>query len=90
MFKPDILDEILAEMQPEDIKSVYAKKAEIVDYEGKTKIVTGKELTKFMNNPAEFGVSANLYFNMTIMKSHILKEVALLYSNAGLIFPPLR
>lgn len=84
MLSPDMLDEILLALKTNEIKHIYATRAEVMGYDGKKITVTGKELQNFLKNPAELGVSANLYMDMTLLKADIITAMQFVYDLAGL------
>lgn len=51
MAYSSILDDVIGGLQPEDLPMEYIVLAKVIDNDGVEKILRGKEVTKFLNDP---------------------------------------
>jgi hypothetical protein len=72
----DILDEIISGLQPEDVPVEYITMARVMDYDGNEKILKGKALADFLNDPDRPKMAeAHIILNVRKIKLAIMMEV---------------
>lgn len=79
----DILDEIIADIDPEDIPPEYIIMARIVDLDGIERVLRGEELKSFMMNPQEMAVSAQIILDVRRIRRAITEYVNSIYDEVN-------
>lgn len=82
----DILDEIIAGLEPENIPIEFIIMAKITDLDGEERILQGEELTAFMKNPMDFAMSAKIILDVKKLRRVIVKLVNEIYDEVNIQF----
>lgn len=83
MTKSDILDDIIAAIEPEHIPPEFIVMAKIRDFSGEERIVRGPELEAIMIDPENYEVaSARVILNVRKIRAEIIDEVQNIYERA--------
>jgi len=86
----EILDEIIAGLQPEDVSVEFIVLAKVTDFEGIERTLKGKDLVKFLNDPNRPEMAeAKVFLNVRKIKMAILTEVDSFFKYLEKKSPPL-
>lgn len=87
MTPVDVLDEIIARLEPEDVPSEFIVMAKITDFNGVERIIKGSELEEMTRNPEKFHIAeARVVLNVKKIKKAIINEVNYLYDEVNRLF----
>ena len=53
----DVLDDIIARLEPEDVPAEYIVMAKITDFEGNERIIKGTELEEMVKHPERYQIA---------------------------------
>jgi hypothetical protein len=78
--KPDVLDEIISQIDPEEVPLEFIVMAKITTFDGEEKIITGSELEVMMENPDQHNVlEARVILDIRKIRQTIQKETAKIF-----------
>jgi hypothetical protein len=76
MTKPDTLDEIISQLDPEEVPTEFVAMAKIVTLDGAEKFITGAELEVIMANPEKYSViEARVILDVQKIRQAIIETV---------------
>lgn len=81
---PDIIDDIIAHLEPEDVPFQYIVMAKIIDMDGNEHIVKGDALEEMLNNPSKYHIAeAQVILNVKKLRKAIIEEVSFFFDEVG-------
>lgn len=86
MARTDILDDIIARIDPEDVAIDFIIMAKVKDYGGREHILRGHELERLLNKRDPSIVEARLVLNVRKMRSAIVNAINEIYEEVNLRF----
>lgn len=79
----DILDEIIAGLEPENIPADHIIMAKITDLNGVERVLRGQELEDFMDNPTDYAISAQIILDVKKIRRTIANLVNEIYDEVN-------
>lgn len=83
MQKPDILDEIINQLDPEMIPTEFIVMAKVRTYDGMESIITGDELEAFMTDRADDVADVRVILNIRGIRTQILEITEDIFNQAS-------
>jgi hypothetical protein len=81
---PDIIDDIIAHLEPEDVPFQYIVMAKIIDMDGTEHIVKGDALEEMLNNPNKYHIAeARVILNVKKLRKAIIEEVGYFFDEVN-------
>jgi hypothetical protein len=86
MMSHDIVDEIIADLEPEQIPAEFISEAMITGFDGNEKVIRGDDLKEFLSAPFEFAVEARILLNIRKIRRAIITEVNAVYDEVNRLY----
>jgi hypothetical protein len=87
MTPTDVLDDIIARLDPEDVPVEFIVMAKITDFQGAERIVKGQELLHLMKHPDQYQIAeARVILNVKKIRKAIMAEVSYFYDEVNRLF----
>jgi hypothetical protein len=83
MTKPDTLDEIISQLDPEEVPTEFIVMAKVVTLDGEERFITGPELEVIMENPEKYNIAeARVVLDVNKIRNAILTQVDDIFESA--------
>ncbi len=81
--KPDILDDIISQLDPDEVPINFIVMAKILTIDGEEKFITGEELKMIMSDPEKFNViEARVILDIQKIRQAICDRVEMIFKCA--------